>query len=355
MNRAAKPLITPPVSELVKTYRPTLVTGAAGFIGYHVVLRLLQLGRNVVGLDNFNDYYDPALKRARVADLQQRFGFRCGNVDICNEVGLEAVFESKPAVVIHLAAQAGVRFSISNPEAYVRSNVDGFFRVLEACRRFSPDHLVYASSSSVYGNESQTPFNTLMRADAPVSLYAATKRSNELFAHTYSHLYGIPASGLRLFTVYGPWGRPDMAYFRFTRAILRGEPIDVFNRGALSRDFTYVDDVVDAILAVAARPPLPSGSGVAGFAAPHRVLNVGRGAPTALIDFIRQLELLLDREAVLRMVPMQDGDVLATYADVSALRSEFGVDPATSLSEGLSRFVDWYKSHMIEGSESPNP
>lgn len=320
--------------------RSVLVTGAAGFIGFHLARRLLDMGCQVTGLDNLNDYYDPGLKRARLARLQEAAGFRFVQADLADAAALgEAFSQAAPEVVVNLAAQAGVRYSIECPQSYVSSNLVGFFNVLEACRRHPVKHLVYASSSSVYGNQEKTPFSTDDPADRPVSLYAATKKSNELLAYCYSHLYGIPATGLRFFTVYGPWGRPDMAYFSFTRKILAGEPIRVFNGGDLYRDFTYVDDVVEGIVRLLFDPPKAEGG------CPHRLYNIGNHRPEKLLDFIAALEAVIGREAKKEFLPMQPGDVYQTCADVAPLMHDYGFAPDTTLTEGLARFYAWYCSY----------
>ena len=329
-----------------------LVTGAAGFIGMHVVQRLAARGDTVVGIDNLNSYYDPALKHARLAQLAELPSFRFERLDIADGPALHALFAAeKFDGVVHLAAQAGVRYSIDNPLAYGESNLAGFLNMLEACRRAPVRHLVYASSSSVYGGNAKMPFSERDSVDHPVSLYAATKKANELMAHTYSHLYGIPTTGLRFFTVYGPWGRPDMAYFSFTRDILAGAPIAVFNDGKMMRDFTYIDDIVDGVVAVLDRPatpdpdfdPLAPNPGTS--RAPYRVFNIGNQAPVALGDFIATIEQALGMEAVKQYEPMQPGDVVATYADVSALAAWTGVSPKTSLSVGIGHFTQWYKRY----------
>jgi len=316
-----------------------LVTGAAGFIGMHTSARLLARGDEVVGIDNLNDYYDPKLKQDRLAQLTPHANFRFEKVDIADRAVVSALFERhRFDRVVHLAAQAGVRYSLQNPHAYVDSNLAGFVNVLEGCRHHGVAHLAYASSSSVYGGNKKMPFSETDPVDHPVSLYAATKKANELMAHTYSHLYGLPSTGLRFFTVYGPWGRPDMAYFLFTRAILEGRAIDVFNHGDMKRDFTYVDDIVEGVVRVldkAATPP-------AGSTVPHRVFNIGNNDPVQLLDFIACIEERLGKTAQKRLLPMQDGDVPATYADISALQDWVGFRPATPLAEGLAKFVDWY-------------
>jgi UDP-glucuronate 4-epimerase len=330
-----------------------LVTGAAGFIGMHVVQRLAARGDRVVGIDNLNAYYDPALKEARLAELAGLPGFRFERLDIADGPALDALFaREKFDRVVHLAAQAGVRYSIENPLAYGESNLAGFLNVLEACRRRPVSHLVYASSSSVYGGNAKMPFSEADSVDHPVSLYAATKKANELMAHTYSHLYAIPTTGLRFFTVYGPWGRPDMAYFSFTRDILAGTPIAVFNDGKMMRDFTYIDDIVDGVVAVLDKPATPDPAFDALVPHPgrsrasYRVFNIGNQDPVQLGTFIETIEKALGVQAVKEFKPMQPGDVVATYADVSALRDWTGVSPKTPLADGIGRFVDWYRSHF---------
>jgi UDP-glucuronate 4-epimerase len=329
-----------------------LVTGAAGFIGMHVCERLLARGDTVVGIDNLNAYYEPALKTARLERLAPQPGFSFHRLDVADAAGLDALFaRERFDRVVHLAAQAGVRYSIENPRAYGESNLTGFLNVLEACRHHPVAHLVYASSSSVYGGNAKMPFSEADAVDHPVSLYAATKKANELMAHTYSHLYGIPTTGLRFFTVYGPWGRPDMAYFSFTRDILEGRPIAVFNEGRMMRDFTYIDDIVDGVVAVTDRAATPDpgydalaphpGRGLA----PYRVFNIGNQDPVALGDFISTIERALGRPAIREYQPMQPGDVVATHADVSALAAWTGVSPRTPLAEGIARFVAWYRRY----------
>lgn len=332
-----------------------LVTGAAGFVGYHTAEALLARGETVVGLDIVNDYYDPALKEARLARLARRSGFVEMRVDVADRPALEDVFaRHRPRGVIHLAAQAGVRYSVSNPHAYAGSNLVGFLNILECSRQARVEHLVYASTSSVYGANAALPFSEQHGVGHPMSLYAATKRANEVMAHSYAHLYGLPCTGLRFFTVYGPWGRPDMALFKFTRAILSGEAIDVYNNGDMRRDFTYIDDIVEGVVRVFDRParpdpawdaasphPDPSSSGIA----PFRIYNIGRGSPVPLMDFIRVLEEKLGRRAICNMLPMQPGDVAATFADTSALARDTGYAPSTSVETGVGRFVDWYREY----------
>ncbi|MDQ5882402.1 MAG: UDP-glucuronate 4-epimerase [Pseudomonadota bacterium] len=318
-----------------------LVTGAAGFIGMHVCQRLLARGDEVVGIDNLNDYYEVALKEARLAQLTPQPNFRFVRLDIADRDGLAELFAKEKAQrVVHLAAQAGVRYSITNPQAYADSNLGGFLNILEACRHNPVAHLVYASSSSVYGGNEKMPFAEDDSVDRPVSLYAATKKANELMAHAYSHLYGIPATGLRFFTVYGPWGRPDMAYFSFARAILAGKSIEVFNHGQLRRDFTYIDDIVEGIIRVLDKPATPE---AAAPHAAHRVFNIGNHEPVALLEFIETLEQALGREAIKAFKPMQPGDVLATFADTAQLQAWVGFSPKTSLKDGIGKFVTWYK------------
>ena len=327
-----------------------LVTGAAGFIGMHLSLRLLERGDEVLGIDNLNEYYDASLKQARLARLQHP-DFRFLKTDLADRSAIESIFQSEPFDgVVNLAAQAGVRYSLQNPHVYVESNLVGFLNLLEGCRHHPPRHLVFASSSSVYGNSPHVPFSVNDNVDHPVSLYAATKKSNELMAHTYSHLYGLPVTGLRFFTVYGPWGRPDMAYFSFTKAILEGNPIDVFNYGKLQRDFTYVDDIVEGVIRVLDRPPVPNPEWAAQpdpstSSAPYRIYNIGNHRPVELKRFIEILEGCLGKEAVKRYVPHQPGDVFATFADIEQLTRDTGFQPTTSIEDGLARFVDWYRSY----------
>ena len=320
-----------------------LVTGAAGFIGFHVVLQLLARGDEVIGIDNLNDYYDPALKHARLAEIQQadnakNFAFH--PIDIADSAALIAIFsQQKIERVIHLAAQAGVRYSLINPHSYVQSNLVGFVNILEACRHHPVEHLVYASSSSVYGGNEKMPFSESDQVDHPVSLYAATKKSNELMAHTYSHLYQIPTTGLRFFTVYGPWGRPDMSPFLFADAILNNKPIKVFNHGDMMRDFTYVDDIVEGVIRVSDKIATPE----SGKTAPYRIFNIGNHQPEQLMDFIGLMEQAFGKVAEKEFLPMQPGDVKATYADTQALEDWVGFKPSTSLKAGVKLFADWYK------------
>lgn len=315
-----------------------LVTGAAGFIGMHVCRALLARGDDVLGIDNLNDYYDPALKHARLAQLQDRAGFAFERIDVADTAAVQSLFERGGfTCVVHLAAQAGVRYSVTHPHAYAQANLVGFLNVLEGCRARQIEHLVYASSSSVYGGNTKLPFAEDDPVDHPVSLYAATKKANELMAHSYSHLYGLPCSGLRFFTVYGPWGRPDMAYWSFTKAILAGEPISVFNHGRMQRDFTFIDDIVAGVLAVLDQPPSDHGA---------RVLNIGGNAPVPLMEFIAELQAAIGLSARLDMKPMQAGDVTDTCADVTRLNVLMGRPHRfTPLDVGLSRFVTWYRQH----------
>ena len=332
-----------------------LVTGAAGFIGMHVAQRLLAEGDQVVGLDNLNDYYSPQLKRDRVAAIEASPGaerFRFVHASVEDMAGLAALCQAEGFDgVVHLAAQAGVRYSITNPHAYAQSNLVGFVNMLEACRHHGVKHLVYASSSSVYGGNARMPFHEDDAVDHPVSLYAASKKANELMAHTYSHLYGLPTTALRFFTVYGPWGRPDMAPMLFARAMLAGEPIKVFNHGQMQRDFTYIDDIVDGVVATLRRPALPNEAfdklapQSSTSWAPYRVFNIGHSEPVPLMSFIRTLEAALGVTAQLDFQPMAPGDVPATYADVSALQAWTGVAPHTDLATGIGRFVDWYRAY----------
>ncbi len=331
---------------------PILVSGAAGFIGFHLAERLLQAGKKVVGVDNLNDYYDPSLKDARLSLLGQYEDFTFEKADLADADALSAVFDRhRPPHVVNLAAQAGVRYSIENPRAYGQSNLTGFLNVLEECRRTEVSHLVYASSSSVYGGNRKLPFSVEDGVNHPVSLYAATKKANELMAHTYSHLYGLPATGLRFFTVYGPYGRPDMAYFSFAKAIVEGRPIKVFNHGKMERDFTYIDDIVEGVARLIPRPATPNpefdktAPDPGTSWAPHRIYNIGNHQRETLMDFIAILEELLGREAVKEYLPMQPGDVQATWADVEALEDAVGFAPDTSLRDGLTKFVDWFRAY----------
>lgn len=321
-----------------KTY---LVTGGAGFIGYFLSKSLLEKGARVIGLDNLNDYYEVSLKEDRLAELRDFPAYTFVRADLADK---EAVFSAfgqyRPQVVVNLAAQAGVRYSIDNPDAYIQSNLVGFFHVLEACRHFPVQHLVFASSSSVYGGNDKVPFSTSDQVDQPVSLYAATKKSNELMAYAYSKLYGIPSTGLRFFTVYGPFGRPDMAYFKFTKKILAGEPVQIYNNGDMYRDFTYISDIVTGVENILCNPPEEDEKG-----ALYRIYNIGNNKPVRLMDFIRTLEQCLGREAKKEFLPMQPGDVYQTYADVTELMRDYGFRPETSVETGLAAFTDWYREY----------
>jgi UDP-glucuronate 4-epimerase len=329
------------------------VTGAAGFIGFHVSKRLLERGETIVGIDNLNDYYDPALKLSRLDILRKFDRFEFVRADIADRVAIEELFaRHKPQRVVHLAAQAGVRYSLTNPHAYTESNITGFLNILEGCRHHAVEHLVYASSSSVYGANTKQPFSEHDNIDHPVSLYAATKKANELMAHTYAHLFGVASTGLRFFTVYGPWGRPDMALFRFTRGILAGEAIPVYNEGRMIRDFTFVDDVVEGVVRVldhrAEPDPLWTGDAPdpARSYAPYRVFNIGNNRPVLLLDYIAALEQALGKKATLDLLPMQPGDVVSTRADVTELEKAVDFRPATTIAEGIARFVTWYKDYF---------
>jgi UDP-glucuronate 4-epimerase len=329
-----------------------LVTGAAGFIGMHVCQLLLARGDQVVGLDNLNDYYSPQLKRDRLARLMPDPGFRFVHADVADRNAMPSLFEAeKFDRVVHLAAQAGVRYSLLNPHAYVDSNIVGFMNMLEGCRHNAVRHLVYASSSSVYGGNTKMPFSEHDNIDHPVSMYAATKKANELMAHTYSHLFGLATTGLRFFTVYGPWGRPDMALFLFAKAILEGRPIDVFNHGQMVRDFTYIDDIAEGVVrvldrAAAADPAFdPSNPDPARSNSPYRVFNIGNSDPVRLMDFIESIEQALGKTALKNFMPLQDGDVPATFADVSELASWTGFKPGTAVREGVANFVRWYRGY----------
>ena len=331
---------------------PVLVTGAAGFIGFHVARRLLDDGRNVVGLDNLNAYYDPKLKEARLAELARFPGFTFVKLDLADRAGIAALFsEHRFPYVVHLAAQAGVRYSLIDPHAYIDSNIVGFTNILEGCRHNGCRHLQYASSSSVYGSNTTMPFSVHDNVDHPLSLYGASKKANELMAHSYAHLFGLPTTGLRFFTVYGPWGRPDMAMWIFASAILAGQPIKLFNNGNMQRDFTYVDDVVESIARLVERAPPknPAWSGAApdpgSSSAPWRVYNIGNNSPVELLEVVRLLEEAIGLKAKREYLPMQPGDVPATYADVDDLMREVGFKPATSIADGIGRFVDWYRSY----------
>ncbi|MBI1198491.1 MAG: NAD-dependent epimerase/dehydratase family protein [Phenylobacterium sp.] len=329
-----------------------LVTGSAGFIGFHLSRRLLERGETVVGLDNLNPYYDPTLKAARLAILEGKAGYRHVHLDLADRDGVAALFaEARPEVVVNLAAQAGVRYSLESPRTYVDSNVVGFLNILEGCRAVQPRHLVFASSSSVYGANAKLPFDVHDQATHPITLYAATKLANEGMAHAYAHLFGVPATGFRFFTVYGPWGRPDMALFKFTDAILRGEPIDVYGQGRMRRDFTYIDDIVDGLAKAMETPPAANpdwdaqAADPATSSAPWRVLNLAANRPVDLMRYIEVLEDKLGRKAQINLLPMQPGDVAATEADVAETRAVLGYDPKVTVEEGVGRFVDWYRGY----------
>jgi UDP-glucuronate 4-epimerase len=326
-----------------------LVTGAAGFIGFHLSKRLLAEGYDVIGVDNLNDYYDIRLKKERLSQLEKNDKFTFYKVDLADQPSLNQIFENHSIpIVINLAAQAGVRYSISHPHSYVHSNLVGFVNILEACRHYQVEHLLYASSSSVYGANTKTPFSTQDSVDHPVSIYAATKKANELMAHTYSHLFTIPTTGLRFFTVYGPWGRPDMAYYSFTKDIIEGNTIQVFNNGDMLRDFTYIDDIVDGIVKLLDHPPVPDSNrslDPSTSHAPYKIYNIGNNRPVRLMDFINTLENLIDKKANIEFLPMQPGDVKETYADITDLQEAAGFSPATPLEIGLGHFVDWYKKY----------
>jgi len=329
-----------------------LVTGAAGFIGSTLALRLLERGDTVCGIDNMNDYYDVRLKEARLQRIKDHRQFEFQKLDIVDREAMAELFQKqKFDAVMHLAAQAGVRYSITNPQSYIDSNLVGFGNILEGCRHSGVKHLAFASSSSVYGANTKLPFSEHDNVDHPVSLYAATKKANELMAHCYAHLYGLPCTGLRFFTVYGPWGRPDMALFKFTKGILEGDPIPVFNHGKMIRDFTYIDDIVEGVIRVIDRPasPNPGWSGKtpdpATSYAPYRIYNIGNNQPVELMRYIEVLEESLGKKAKLEMLPMQDGDVPATYANTENLENDVGFRPRTSVEQGIARFVEWYKSY----------
>jgi len=331
---------------------PVLVTGAAGFIGFHVAHRLLVAGRNVVGLDNLNTYYDPALKMARLRELTAFPAFRFEKRDLADRDGMAELFRANRfPYVVHLAAQAGVRYSLTNPHAYVDANLVGFMNVLEGCRHGACRHLLYASSSSVYGANTRSPFRVSDNVDHPVSLYAATKKANEAMAHAYAHLYGLPATGLRFFTVYGPWGRPDMAMWLFAEAIASGRPVRLFNHGRMRRDFTYIDDVVESVVRLVELPATPdlAWSGYdpdpATSTAPWRIYNIGNNQPVEILEVVRLLEEALGRKAERELLPMQPGDVPATFADVTELEAAVGFKPKTSIEEGIRRFVAWYRNY----------
>ena len=329
-----------------------LVTGAAGFIGFHVARRLLEDGRAVVGLDNLNAYYDPKLKEARLAELAKLPGFTFAKLDLADRAGMAALFaEHRFPNVVHLAAQAGVRYSLIDPHAYVDANLVGFTNILEGCRHNGCCHLLFASSSSVYGSNTKMPFSVHDNVDHPLSLYGASKKANELMAHAYAHLFRLPTTGLRFFTVYGPWGRPDMAMWIFAKAIIAGEPIKLFNHGNMRRDFTYVDDVVEAIVRLVDRAPVPNAnwSGEApdpgSSTAPWRIYNIGNNNPVELLEVVRMLEQAIGKKAQRELLPMQPGDVPATYADVDDLMHDAGFKPSTPIADGIARFIDWYRAY----------
>lgn len=324
--------------DINKTY---LITGGAGFIGFHLSKSLLEKGARVIGFDNMNDYYEVSLKEDRLAILEKFDKYTFIKGDLADNAAVISVFqEQRPQIVVNLGAQAGVRYSIDNPEAYMQSNMMGFFYILQACRYFPVEHLVYASSSSVYGGNEKVPFSTEDKVDEPVSLYAATKKSNELMAHAYSKLYSIPVTGLRFFTVYGPFGRPDMAYYKFTKKIMANEPIQIYNNGDMYRDFTYIDDIVRGIENILCNPPQKNAKGAA-----YKLYNIGNNKPEKLMDFIETLEKCLGKTAVKEYLPMQPGDVYQTYADVSDLMRDYDFKPDTSIQEGLTRFVEWYREY----------
>ncbi len=331
------------------TGRPVLVTGTAGFIGYHLAARLLETGHEVVGIDIVNDYYDVRIKEERLSRLKKFDGFTEARMDLTDRQGMAELFSDRSfGRVVHLAAQAGVRYSLENPQAYVDSNLVGFTNILEGCRQSKTPHLVFASSSSVYGLNTNMPFSVHHNVDHPISLYAATKKANELMAHSYSYLFGLPVTGLRFFTVYGPWGRPDMALFLFTKAILEGKPIKVFNNGRMQRDFTYIDDIIEGVVRLMdyIPEPDPNWSGAAPdpgtSVAPYRIYNIGNNNPVELMDFIGAIEKALNQEAIKEFLPLQPGDVPATYADVADLEKAVGFKPETSIQEGIGRFAAWY-------------
>ena len=336
------------------SYNNVLVTGAAGFIGFSLSKRLLDEGYQVFGVDNLNDYYDPQLKQARLEMLKAYPAFSFHRTDLSDDKGLEAIFKQNTIeVVVNLAAQAGVRYSLTNPQAYVNSNLVGFVNVLECCRHHQVKHLVFASSSSVYGANTNMPFSVHHNVDHPVSLYAASKKANELMAHTYSHLFDLPCTGLRFFTVYGPWGRPDMALFLFTKAILEDQPIDVFNHGKMRRDFTYIDDIVEGVVRVMKKLPAPNPAWSGDAPDPgtsyarYKIYNIGNNNPVELMDFIKAIEEALGKEALKNFMDLQPGDVPATYADVDDLIKDVGFKPDTPIAEGIGRFVEWYRNYYV--------
>ena len=334
-------------------FKNIMVTGAAGFIGFHLSQRLLEEGYNVIGVDIINDYYDVRIKLDRLAQLNQNDRFNFFKIDLADEDGLQAIFSQEPVdAVVNLAAQAGVRYSLINPQAYVNSNLVGFVNLLECCRHYKVKHLVFASSSSVYGANTKMPFSVHHNVDHPVSLYAASKKANELMAHTYSHLFNLPCTGLRFFTVYGPWGRPDMALFLFTKAILEGKPIDVYNHGKMQRDFTYIDDIVEGVVRIITRIPDSNLQWSGNAPDPgssytrYKIYNIGNNNPVQLIEFITHIEKALGKSAIKNYMDIQPGDVPATYADIDDLINDVGFKPSTPLSEGIQKFIDWYKSYF---------
>jgi UDP-glucuronate 4-epimerase len=327
-----------------------LITGAAGFIGFHLTQAMLNLGAEVVGIDNLNDYYDPALKSLRLGKInshENSYNFKFFGVDISDQSIVDDIFKQYDFdVVVNLAAQAGVRYSIENPHTYINSNILGFLNILEGCRNSSVKHLVYASSSSVYGMNKKQPFSVEDRVDYPVSLYAATKRSNELMAYNYSHLFGIPSTGLRFFTVYGPYGRPDMAYYKFTKSILSGQKIDVYNQGEMVRDFTYIDEIVEGCLRVIEAPPELQSNRLSASSAPHKILNIGNNNPITLRRFISTIEKCTGKKANENLLPMQPGDVPNTFADIDPLIEDYGFKPKTSIEDGMTNFVEWFREYQ---------
>ena len=332
-----------------------LVTGAAGFIGYHLAQRLLSEGEQVYGIDNLNDYYDVNLKKARLAQLQPHSEFIFQQLDLSDRSGISQLFQNQTFDrVVHLAAQAGVRYSLENPHAYADSNLMGFLNILEGCRHSKIEHLVFASSSSVYGTNTKIPFAVSDNVDHPISLYAATKKANELMAHSYSHLYNLPITGLRFFTVYGPWGRPDMAYFKFVKAIAENQPIDVYNFGKMQRDFTYIEDAIEGVVRVMEKPPQCNSQN--STQAPYKIYNIGNNSPVELLTFIEVIEAATGKTAVKNFLPMQPGDVLSTYADVDDLMEDVGFKPSTPIAQGIHQFVQWYRDYysgVAQNSNSP--
>jgi UDP-glucuronate 4-epimerase len=322
-----------------------LITGVAGFIGYYVAQRLLSDGMQIYGVDNLNNYYDVNLKKARLSNLQSQPSFTFEFLELCDRNNVQQLFQKNTFdYVIHLAAQAGVRYSLENPWAYIDSNITGFVNVLEGCRHSPPQHLVFASSSSVYGVNTKVPFSISDNVDRPISLYAASKKANELIAHTYSHLYDLPTTGLRFFTVYGPWGRPDMAYFKFVKAIEEDKVIEIYNFGEMKRDFTYIDDIVEGVVRVMGKPPQTT---LTSSNAPYKLYNIGNNSPVALLEFIEAIERILGKTAKKHLLPMQPGDVPTTYADVDDLMQDVGFKPSTSIEEGLTQFINWYREYSL--------